>query len=352
MREALIDRAAIGANFSLLKRRHDPLDVMAVASGDAYGHGAVKFAKAAVAAGAGWLGTARIADAVLLRNAGLAVPILCWQHRAAEDFQDAVRSNITPAVSTAAAFATAVSAGIRSLHLILETGSGIPGLDTGEWHSVVRDAAQLQRSGRLDPIGIMITAGTETVAAGLSVVAAEKLEVNMVHDSVGSPLLGQAPYGNGVLTAVRSGAELFGLSESLGHSAIADGFMPAMTLRASIIGVKTAPGGTGVSYGYTYRTSGQATLALIPLGYGDGLDRSAGNCAPVWVGGRVYTIAGRVAMDACVVDLGEGTAAIGDDAVLFGDPALGYPGAEDWATALGTTSAAIVSRLTARVRRS
>lgn len=353
MREARVDPVAIGANFALLAQRHSPLGVIAVVSGDAYGHGAVDSARAAVAAGAEWLGTARLEDAIVLREAGLTVPILAWQHSPNEDFIAAVAADITPAVSTSQALAAAVAAGAESLHLVLETGAGLPGLDHEEWPSAVREAVSLQRSGRLGPLGIMVTIGpgwADAVAKGLALVATEGVDVRMVHGNAVSSGSDAASLPAGMLTAVRSGAELFGLSESA-ESAVAAGFVPAMKLWAPIIGTKTVEGGAGVSYGYTYRTSAESNLALVPLGYGDGLDRSAGNRAPAWIGGQVYRISGRVAMDAFVVDLGDDAAAVGEDAVLFGDPAQGFPSAEDWAIALETTSAVIVTRLTKRVRR-
>ena len=124
-----------------------------------------------------------------------------------------------------------------------------------------------------------------------------------------------------------------------------------MTLSASLALVKQVPGEHGVSYGHTYRTSSATTLGLVPLGYADGVPRHASGTAPVLVGGKRRTIAGRVAMDQFVVDLGGDIVSAGEEAVLFGPGDRGEPTAEDWARAAGTISYEIVTRIGARVPR-
>jgi alanine racemase len=107
-----------------------------------------------------------------------------------------------------------------------------------------------------------------------------------------------------------------------------------------------------VSYDYTYRTERETTLALVPLGYADGIPRHASNRAPVSIGGRTFRIAGRVAMDQFVVDVGDLDVAVGDEVVLFGDPETGVPGADDWASAADTINYEIVTRLGGRLKHS
>jgi alanine racemase len=125
-----------------------------------------------------------------------------------------------------------------------------------------------------------------------------------------------------------------------------------MTLLARIAMVKRVPAGSGVSYGHTYTTPVATTLALVPVGYGDGLPRQASGTGPVQLRGRRHTVAGRVCMDQVVLDIGpDGEAAIGDVAVVFGDGADGGPTATDWADAAGTIDYEIVTRIGARVPR-
>ena len=107
-----------------------------------------------------------------------------------------------------------------------------------------------------------------------------------------------------------------------------------------------------MSYGYTYRTPAPTTLALIPLGYADGVPRSASNRgAEVAIAGVRYPVVGRIAMDQFLVDVGEAAVQVGDRAVLWGDPAAGAPSADEWAEWAGTINYEIVTRVGPRVTR-
>src|SRR5690606_34032146 len=127
---------------------------------------------------------------------------------------------------------------------------------------------------------------------------------------------------------VRPGIALYGLSPVPGETF---GLRAAMTARARVTHTKRVPAGHGVSYGHTYHTARETTLAVVPLGYGDGVPRAASNVGPVWLAGRVRTIAGRVCMDQIVLDCGDDPVAVGDEAVLFGPGEAGVPTADDWA---------------------
>jgi alanine racemase len=119
---------------------------------------------------------------------------------------------------------------------------------------------------------------------------------------------------------------------------------PAMTARARVMLTKRVPAGTGVSYGHTYLTEREANLAVVPLGYADGVPRHASNTGPVQLGGKRRTISGRVCMDQFVLDCGDDEIAAGDVATLFGSGADGEPTADDWADAVGTINYEIVTR--------
>ena len=129
-------------------------------------------------------------------------------------------------------------------------------------------------------------------------------------------------------------AALYGLDGAL---------RPAMRLSAQVVGVKTVSAGDGVSYGYTYRAPVRTNLVLVALGYADGLDRWASNRCRVSLGGAQRMIAGRVAMNVHVLELGGDEAGVGDEAVLFGDPAAGEPSVIDWAADLGSSPAAVTA---------
>ena len=132
-----------------------------------------------------------------------------------------------------------------------------------------------------------------------------------------------------------------------------DGSPARTTLRlvGEVIAVKNVPADRGVSYGYTYRTTKPTTLALVALGFADGIPRVASNRAPVKVGDFTGRVTGRIAMDQFVVDLDGNTATVGDQAVLFGDPGLGEPSLAHWADATGLAPDVIVSGLGSRIER-
>ena len=130
------------------------------------------------------------------------------------------------------------------------------------------------------------------------------------------------------------------------------GLVPAMTARTRVAVVKRVPAGSGVSYGHTYVTGRETTLAVVPVGYAEGLLRTGSSTAPVQVAGRRHTVAGRICMDQLVVDVGDDQVAAGDEVVVFGSGLDGGPTAEEWAQACGTISYEVVTRIGGRfVRR-
>ncbi len=140
------------------------------------------------------------------------------------------------------------------------------------------------------------------------------------------------------------GAEVYGLAD---HAAT----VPVLTLVAEVIAVKHVGAHAGVSYGYTYRTSSPTTLALVGLGYADGLPRLASNRSEVRIAGVRRPLVGRVAMDQFVVDCDDVRPDVGADVVVFGDPALGAPSALDWATATERDPVQLTAGLGSRIRR-
>jgi alanine racemase len=150
---------------------------------------------------------------------------------------------------------------------------------------------------------------------------------------------------------VRPGVAVYGL-DPLGGDSRRHGLRPAMTVQARVALVKRVPAGEGVSYGHTYTTERETTLALVPAGYADGVPRNGGNRAPVLAAGARRTIAGRVCMDQFVVDVGDDAVAPGDRVVLWGAGDDGGPTAQDWADATETIHYELVTRIGGRfVRR-
>lgn len=129
------------------------------------------------------------------------------------------------------------------------------------------------------------------------------------------------------------------------------GGIPVLSLVGEVVALKRVGGGAGVSYGYTYRTAAPTTLALVGLGYADGVPRLASNRARVAVGGVTFPLVGRIAMDQLVLDVGDATLELGGDAVLFGDPARGEPTVFDWAVWTEREPLAVTAGLASRVER-
>lgn len=144
------------------------------------------------------------------------------------------------------------------------------------------------------------------------------------------------PGGSDRVLSYVAGAELYGLTEDPELRA-------AMRVSALVVGTKTVEAGEGVSYGFTWRAAARTNLALIGIGYADGLDRRSSNLGSLFLGGRQRSIAGRVAMNALVLDLGTDTASVGDEAVVFGDERRGEPSAASWAARLGVSAAEVAT---------
>jgi len=126
---------------------------------------------------------------------------------------------------------------------------------------------------------------------------------------------------------------------------------PVMTVIGEVVSVKGVLVGSGVSYGYSYRTREDTTLSLVGLGYADGIPRLASNRASVWLGGGLHPLVGRVAMDQFVVETGAASVAVGDEAVVFGEPALGHPSAWQLGEQTGRTALELTAGIGPRVQR-
>lgn len=356
-REARVDLGAIAHNLSVLSSLTGPGLKMVVVKARGYGHGAVPVARAAEAAGADWLGAVSIEEALELRSAGLKPPILAWLHDPHASFDAAIEQHIDLGVSYLAQLdRVAASAGVARVQLKADTGLGRNGAAPREWLQLVETAAAHQAAGRIVVTAIwshLANAGhasdaAQVAAFGEAVAVARSvgIEPELLHlaATAGALRVPEARFG-----LVRLGIGVYGLSP-FGDANSADlGLRPALELSAAIASVKRVDAGSGVSYSHDYRTDSETTLALVPLGYGDGVPLHASGRGPVSIGGVTYPIAGRVAMDQLVVDVGDAPVHVGDRAILFGDPATGVPSADDWASAAGTINYEIVTRLGGRI---
>ncbi len=372
--EVRIDLDAIAANVGELRRRAGAADLMAVVKADAYGHGLVPSARAALAGGAGWLGVAQLQEALALRAAGITAPVLSWLHAPGMDFAPALTAGIDLAASApwtlnAVLEAARATGETARVHLKVDTGLGRNGAflaDAGarhtDWQILVDHARRLEAEGAVRVVGIFThfayadAPGHPTVrhqqeAFADAVAIAERAgltpEVRHMSNSAATLTTPESAW-----DLVRPGLSVYGLSPAPEIGTPEQlGLVPAMTAVARAAVVKRVPGGQGVSYGHTYTTPGPTTLVDIPLGYADGVPRHASNRASVLVEGERRRIAGRVCMDQFVVDVGDLPVRAGDEVVLFGPGTAGEPTAQDWAESVGTINYEIVTRFGPRVPR-
>ncbi len=366
--EARVDLGAIRDNVAQLRSRAGAAEVLAVVKADGYGHGLLPSARAAVAGGATWLGTALLHEALDLRAAGITAPrVLTWLMGPGERVDEALVADIDVSANATWMLDEIADAARRTgvvarVHLKIDTGLSRAGVAPDDWPDTVRQAAKLQAEGVLLVVGVWShfayadAPGHETIARQGAVFA----EALQVAEGAGlRPEVRLLANSAATLTApqhhfdlVRPGLAVYGLSPVPDVAPARElGLRPAMTLTGSLVLVKRVPTGSGVSYGHIYTTATETTLGLVPLGYADGVPRGAGNVGPVLAAGRRRTIAGRVCMDQFVLDLGDDAAVVGDEVVLFGPGDDGEPTAQDWADATGTISYEIVTRVGPRVPR-
>jgi alanine racemase len=364
--EAVVDLAAIAANVATLKS-NTAAELMAVVKADGYGHGMVASARAALAGGASWFGVAMLEEALALRAAGFTEPVLAWlwTPRETEALRDALAAGVDISVSSQKGLelviATAAELGSPArVHLKIDTGLSRNGITAADWPELLDATAKAAASGVLETTGIWshfayadspghpsIARQIERFGAALDTARSHGVVPELRHlaNSAATVTLPQSHF-----DLVRPGVAIYGLSPIPEKGDF--GLVPAMTLRSTVAGVKRVEKGDGVSYGHQYVTDRETTLALIPVGYADGVPRAATNIGPVAIGGNRYTVSGRVCMDQFVVDIGDAEAAAGDEVVLFGPGSNGEPTAQDWADALDTIHYEIVTRVGPRVPRS
>ncbi|WP_232236097.1 alanine racemase [Nocardia sp. BMG51109] len=361
--ETVIDLDAIAHNVRILAEHAGDAAVMVVVKADGYNHGAVRVARAALAAGAAELGVTTIAEALRLRAAGIDAPILSWLNTSDADYAAAIAADIEIGVSSVAhlcavARAARASGIVATVTLKVDTGLNRNGISDTEYPRVLallRDLVD-ERVVRLRAIFSHLACADEPQhpandrqrATFLEAIATAKeygLQPELVHLANSAATLTRPDL---AFDMVRPGISVYGLSPVPGISDF--GLRPAMTFRARVALVKQVAAGEGVSYGHEWIAPRATTVALIPAGYADGVFRPLGGRLAVRIGDTLYPGVGRVCMDQLVVDLGENPAEVreGDTAVLFGP---GEPHPQRWADLLGTIHYEIVCSPRGRVVR-
>ena len=365
--EALIDLSAIEYNIKRLLSG-TKAEGLAVVKADAYGHGLVPVAKRALSAGAKWLGTALLEEAVALRDSSIDAPIIAWLTPVSDDFESAIRKRIDLAIPSIehlhAVMKSSEALGISPrIHLEVDTGMSRGGA-LKEWNSLLIETAKFANIGKLEVIGIWSHFARADEPGhsfneeqrenfNLRVTEARELGIvpKLLHLSNSAATMSHSA---AHFDLVRLGIAMYGLSpdvESMGGSDSLN-LKPAMSLRAQLHLVKDVPAGSQVGYGGTAITSRDTRLGVVAMGYADGVPRNANSNAGVLVGNRRAPIIGRVSMDQFVVEIGNDSIAhAGDWAYLIGSEGGDGYTADAWARACGTINYEIVTRIGPRVPR-
>jgi alanine racemase len=364
--EAVVDLDAIAHNVRLLREHAGSAEVMAVVKADGYGHGAVAVGRAALAAGAAELGVATIDEALALRRDGVCSPVLAWLHPPGTDFGPALEADVEVAVSSVRQLGEVLDAVERTgrtatITVKVDTGLNRNGVSAVEYPDVLTALRRAQADGAIRLRGIMshlVYADnpenpfndlqaqrlTDMVASARD----QGVRCEIVHLS-NSPAVMTRP--DLAFDMVRPGIAVYGQPPIPERGDM--GLRPAMTLKCPVALVRSVRAGDGVSYGHTWIAERDTTLALLPIGYADGVFRTLSGRIDVLIKGRPRRSVGRICMDQFVVDLGPGEVDVaeGDDAILFGPGTQGEPTAQDWADLLGTINYEVVTSPRGRVTR-
>ena len=367
--EAVIDLAAVRSNLAVVEAAVGGSQVMAVVKADAYGHGMARIAQEARSIGVPWLGVALLSEARALRQSGDTGRILAWLWAPGDpDLESCVSSDVDISVSSLWALAEvaehAQRVGVRArVHLKVDTGLSRNGASLDDWAGLVAAAREAQDAGAIEVVGVWSHLANADLPGDSSVddqraqfEAASAVGIDSGLDPEVRHLANTAAalgYPDTRYDLVRVGIGMYGVPPSTPGSAAALGLASVMTLRSRLALVKTIPAGQSVSYGSSWTAQRATRVGLVPLGYADGVPRSASGRAEVLLAGVRCPVIGRIAMDQFVIAIDDriDDARAGDEVVVFGDEASGAPTADDWAVASDSIGYEIVTRVSGRVPR-
>ncbi len=357
-----IDTAALAGNIRALRTMLAPnVALMAVVKADGYGHGAVMTARIALMNGAEYLAVANLQEALELRDAGIEAPILVLGYTPIYGVRDALRHQLTITLydlELARAFDRAAReiGGKLKTHVKLDTGMGRLGVLPADAVQMFRHLSNLPY---IEVEGVYThfanadedpEATAEQLASFRSVLRplrAAGMQFKYIHAANSAATLSLY---DSHFNMVRCGLVMYGLSPSASLQ-LPDEFRPVMMWKTVVAQVKTLPPGHPVGYGSTYRTSREETIAILPVGYADGLRRTP-HQADVLVHGVRAPIIGRISMEKTVINVSHiPGAAPGDEVVLLGWQGDAIITAEEIAAHLGTINYEVVTTILARVPR-
>lgn len=365
---AEVNLDALARNYRLLRGLAPGAKFLGLVKADAYGHGAVPVARKLQALGADMLAVACLAEAVQLREAGLTLPVLCLGQTPPELAGLLLEYGVTQTVGDLetgrALSAAAVAAGkTLNIHVKVDTGMGRLGFVYYE----DGDEAALERAGReiqalralpgLEAEGIFThfadADGSEAYTSNqydrIQDVIGELWDRGLhpfqIYHCAASAAVLNYPWTQNHMNMIRPGIALYGCMPGPGMEN--PGLEPVMTVKSRIAVVRDLPAGAKISYGRAAQLERDSKIAVLPLGYGDGLPRALSNQLEVLIGDRLCPVLGRICMDMCMVDVTDAPGVkAGDVAAVYG------PGLTEKAAWLaGTIPYELLCQLTPRIPR-
>ncbi len=366
---AEVDLDAVANNVRVMREIVAPAKVWAVVKADAYGHGAIPTARAALSSGAEGLCVALVSEGAELRAAGIGVPILLLSQPPNDQFDLAVSHRLTPTLYTLdgiEALAQAVSRAAGTayfVHLKIDTGMHRVGADPCDalvLANAISSHSQLRLQGVFthlamadEPLATSNEAQLERFDRVVADLLAAGHSPTYVHvaNSAGALALAQSRR-----DLVRIGIAIYGVQPGVGVRDLCTQLRPALSLRARVSFVKRVEAGAGVSYGLRHVFATATTVATVPIGYADGVPRRLfGTGGEVLIDGVRRPIVGVVTMDQLMIDCGDDAVAVGDEVVLLGaqqgTDRNGEIRVEEWADRLGTIGYEILCGISRRIER-
>ncbi|GAB2447341.1 alanine racemase [Conyzicola lurida] len=357
---AVIDLAAFRRNVESLVATAAPSEVMLAVKANAYGHGMLPISLAALEAGATSLGVLEVGAGLELREAGITVPLFAWLHGTGTDFRAAAENRIDLGVSAVWQLEAIAESGASvpaRVHLKIDTGLSRNGASAEDWPELVETALHLESQGFLEVYGAWshladASVADDEIALAKFVVAVE------VATSLGARFstLHLAASSAGIrmpearFDFVRFGIAAFGISPFDDVDAQGLGLEAPMALTAPVLSLHGLPAGPFHLGDVAVDLDEPATLALVAVGYGDGVQSPAIGRAEVLLGGERRRIVA-LGVDRMLVDADDLEVAVGDRAVVFGSAERGEPTAEEWAAHADSIGDEIVASITPRVPR-
>ncbi len=361
---AEINLDAIRHNLAEIRRLVGPaVEIMAVVKAEAYGHGAVKIAKAAIQSGANWLGVALSEEGIELREAGINVPILVFSPLQTSQAEAIVKYDLTPTISmlepaVALSRAAVASRKTVSFHVKIDTGMGRIGIPANEGIVFIK---KLQPLPGLIFDGVFSHLATADEAdkeyAKYQIKNFNKVIVDLKDEGLlptkvhlaNSAAIIDLPLA--YYNMVRPGIMLYGMYPSLEVNVKEVQLKPAFMLKTKVVFIKRVAQGSTISYGRKYIVPSESTIVTIPIGYADGWSRRLSGKAEVLISGKRFPIVGTICMDFCMVDVGDEPVEIGQEVVLIGSQGAEYITVDEIANHLGTINYEVTCMISDRVPR-